>query len=85
MTNAGCELSRVVSQEEINAYTKATIELNEKAAKYIIARQIDTIRDAWDDICEEAALTGIERNLFDQRTGLRQAQDTSPKSQCKNL
>ena len=28
-----------------------------------IARQIATIRDAWDDICEEAALTEVERNL----------------------
>ena len=41
--------------------------LNEKAAKDIIARQVATIRDEWDDICEEAALTDIERSLFDQR------------------
>ncbi len=42
-------------------------QLGEKAAKDIIARQIDTIRDALDDICEEAALTEVERNLLGQR------------------
>lgn len=42
-------------------------QLGEKAAKDIIARQIGTIRDAWDDICEEAELTEVERNLFGQR------------------
>ena len=42
-------------------------QLSEKAAKDTIARQIGTIRDAWDDICEEAALTEVERNLFGQR------------------
>ena len=41
--------------------------LSAKAAKDIIDRQIGTIRDAWDDICEEAALTEIERNLLGQR------------------
>ncbi|MXW92246.1 MAG: type II toxin-antitoxin system HipA family toxin [Rhodospirillaceae bacterium] len=42
-------------------------QLGEKAAKDTIARQIGIIRDAWDDICEEAALTEVERNLFGQR------------------
>ena len=42
-------------------------QLSVSAAKAIIARQIGTIRDAWDDICEEAALTEVERNLFGQR------------------
>ena len=42
-------------------------QLSEKAAKDIIDRQIGTIRDAWDEICEEAALTEVERNLFGQR------------------
>jgi len=41
-------------------------QLAEKAAKDIITRQIDTIRDGWDDICEEAKLTEVERNLFDR-------------------
>ena len=41
--------------------------LSDNAAKNIIDRQIGTIRDAWDDICEEAALTEVERNLFGQR------------------
>ena len=45
----------------------ANFHLSEKAAKDIIAREIGAIRDAWDDICEEAALTEIERNLFGQR------------------
>ena len=42
-------------------------QLGEKAAKDIIAREIGAIRDTWDDICEEAALTKVERNLFGQR------------------
>ena len=42
-------------------------QLSENAAEDIIARQIDNIRDGWDDICEEAALTDVERNLFGQR------------------
>ena len=42
-------------------------QLDEKAAKDIIARQIGTIRDAWDDICQEAALTEVERDLLGQR------------------
>ncbi|MCY4393586.1 MAG: HipA domain-containing protein, partial [Rhodospirillaceae bacterium] len=42
-------------------------QLSEKAAKDIIARQIGTIREAWDGICEEAALTEVDRNLFGQR------------------
>ena len=45
-------------------------QLSQKAAKDTIVRQIGTIRDAWDDICEEAALTEIERNLFSQRVFL---------------
>ena len=36
-------------------------------ARDIVARQIDAIRDGWDDICEEAALTELERNLFGRR------------------
>ena len=42
-------------------------QLGEKAAKDIIARQVDTVRDGWDDICREAVLTEVERNLFGQR------------------
>ena len=42
-------------------------QLSEKEAKDIIARQVDTIRDGWDDICKEAVLTEVERNLFGQR------------------
>ena len=42
-------------------------QLSEKAAKDIVARQIGAIRDGWDDICEEAALTEIERTLFGRR------------------
>ena len=47
-------------------------QLNEKAAKDIIERQIGTIRDGWDDICGEAALTEVERNLFEQRIFLNE-------------
>ena len=42
-------------------------QLSEIAAKRIIARQISAIRDGWDDICKEAELTEVERNLFGQR------------------
>ena len=42
-------------------------QLSEKAAKDTIVQQIGTIRDVWDDICEEAALTEVERNLLGQR------------------
>ena len=42
-------------------------QLSEKAAKDIIARQIGAIRDGWDDVCNEAKLTEVERNLFGQR------------------
>ncbi len=41
-------------------------QLGERAAKDIIARHIGVIRDAWDDICEEAELTAVERNLSDR-------------------
>ena len=42
-------------------------QLDAKTAKDIIARQIGAIRDAWDDICEQAELTEVERTLFGQR------------------
>ena len=42
-------------------------QLSETAAKDIIARQIGTVRDGWDDICEEAELTEVERSLFGRR------------------
>ncbi len=42
-------------------------QLGGKAAQDIIDRQIGAIRDGWDDICEEAALTEVERNLFGRR------------------
>ena len=47
-------------------------QLSETAAKDIIARQIGAIRDAWDDICEEAALTEVERSLFGRRIFLNE-------------
>ncbi len=48
-------------------------QLSEKAAKDIIARQIGAVRDAWDDICEEATLTEVDRNLFGQRIFLNES------------
>lgn len=42
-------------------------QLSENAATDLIARQISVIRAGWDDICEEAALTDVERSLFGQR------------------
>ena len=47
--------------------TAPSFLLSENAAKDIIDRQIGTIRDAWDEVCDEAALTEVERNLFGQR------------------
>ncbi len=42
-------------------------QLGEKTATDIIARQTGTVLDGWDDICKEAELSEIERNLFGQR------------------
>ena len=42
-------------------------QLSGDAAKDLIDRQIGTIRDGWDDICKEAELTEVERNLFSRR------------------
>ena len=42
-------------------------QLGTVEAKDIIARQLGTIRDGWDDICKEAELTEVERNLFGRR------------------
>ena len=50
-----------------------SFQLSQKAAKDIIDRQIGTIRDAWDGICEEAALTEVDRNLFGQRIFLNES------------
>ncbi len=44
-----------------------SFQLGEKVAKDIIARQIGTIRDGWDDICNEVELSEVERNLLGQR------------------
>jgi serine/threonine-protein kinase HipA len=45
----------------------AHFQLSEKAAKEIITRQIATVQDAWDDICAEAKLAAVERNLLERR------------------
>lgn len=42
-------------------------QLDQKAAQQMIDAQISAIREAWDDICKEAALTEVERNLFGER------------------
>ncbi len=42
-------------------------QLSGDAAKDLIDRQIGTIRDGWDDICKEAELSEVDRNLFGQR------------------
>lgn len=47
-------------------------QLDEAAAKGIIARQIDLILDSWRAVCEEAGLSEIERNLFAQRIFLNE-------------
>ncbi len=46
--------------------TAPNFQLSEKAAKDIIAWQISTIRDGWDDICKEAVLTEVEHKLLAQ-------------------
>ncbi len=47
--------------------TAPNFQLGGDAAKDLIDRQIGTIRDGWDDICKEAELTEVERNLFSRR------------------
>jgi len=47
-------------------------QLDDRAARDIIARQMGVIQDEWDDICEEAELTEVERNLFGQRIFLNE-------------
>lgn len=42
-------------------------QLDQKRAEDIIARQIGVIRAEWDEVCEEASLTEVERNLYGQR------------------
>lgn len=42
-------------------------QLDQKAAEDIIIRQIEAIRAGWDDVCKEASLNEIERNLFNRR------------------
>ena len=55
-------------------------QLGEQAAKDIITRQIGTIQDGWDDICKEADLTEVERNLFGERIFLNEfAFEDAPK------
>ncbi|APZ42717.1 type II toxin-antitoxin system HipA family toxin [Acidihalobacter ferrooxydans] len=46
--------------------------LSGKAAQAIIAQQIDVIWTGWNDICQEADLTEVERNLFEQRLFLNE-------------
>ena len=48
-------------------------QLNASAACDVIARQIDTIRSCWDNVCEEARLNEIERKLFSQRIILNES------------
>jgi serine/threonine-protein kinase HipA len=45
----------------------AHFQLDESAAEEIIARLIAGIRDAWDVVCEEAALTDVEQHLLGQQ------------------
>ncbi|TXS92193.1 type II toxin-antitoxin system HipA family toxin [Parahaliea maris] len=47
-------------------------QLDGDAAKGIIKRQLNVIRSTWGDICEEAELTTVERNLFGQRMFLNE-------------
>lgn len=47
-------------------------QLDDQAAKDIITRQIGIIRDGWDDGCEEAELTEVERTLFGKRMFLNE-------------
>lgn len=47
-------------------------QLGDQAAKDIITRQIGIIRNGWDDICKEADLNEVERNLFGKRIFLNE-------------
>ena len=56
-----------------------SFQLSDDAAKNIITEQISAIREGWNETCEEAALTNVERNLFEHRVFLNQYifEDTS--------
>ncbi len=42
-------------------------QLDLEKAEHIILQQIEAIRAGWDDVCAEAALSEVERNMFEQR------------------
>ncbi len=50
-----------------------SFQLSEHAAKNIISGQISTIREEWDETCDEAELTEVEKNQFDRRIFLNQS------------
>lgn len=41
-------------------------QLDQKSAQELVAEQIDVLRGTWDEVCEEAALNEVERNLLRQ-------------------
>jgi serine/threonine-protein kinase HipA len=45
----------------------STYLLSESDAREIVDRQIETIESQWNDVCEQAALTEVERNGFWRR------------------
>ena len=47
-------------------------QLKEKEAEEIMAHQLSTIRADWDEICEEAALTDFEQEVFSERMFLNE-------------
>lgn len=48
-------------------------QLNQKAAEDMIVHQIKTIQASWDDVCKEADLTKVDRNLLEQHVFLNRS------------
>ena len=54
-----------------------------KVAKDIIGGQIGAIRDGWDNICEEGALTEVKRILFGKRIFLIDYSSRTQRRACE--
>jgi serine/threonine-protein kinase HipA len=63
ITRQGSNLSRVADCVAVSA----SFRLDESSAREIVGRQIATIEDGWDQVCEEAELTPADRAYFWRR------------------
>lgn len=56
-----------MSQVEGCVGAAATYHLSEAEARTIVDRQVETIEAEWDDVCESAELTAVDRSYFWRR------------------